>query len=143
MTPMDTTGPVNIGEAAKRSGVSAKMVRHYEDLGLLGDVPRSDAGYRRYTDREVHTLRFIRRSRDLGFGMAEIRELVKLWQNRRRASADVKRIALAHAADLDRRIAEMTTMKRTLMQLAECCAGNDRPECPILDELGDAPTCHG
>ena len=126
---------MNIGEAAARSGVSTKMVRHYESLGLLPEVGRTDAGYRQYGDKEVHTLRFIRRARDLGFGMAEIAELLKLWQNRRRASGDVKRIALAHVADLERRIAEMAAMKRTLEQLAGCCHGDHRPDCPILDEL--------
>jgi Cu(I)-responsive transcriptional regulator len=125
----------NIGEAARRSGVSAKMVRHYEALGLLPPVARTDANYRRYGEREVHTLRFIRRARDLGFSMAEIAELLRLYQNRRRASADVKRIALAHVADLDRRMAEMAQMKRTLEHLASCCHGDQRPECPILDEL--------
>ena len=129
--------PFNIGEAARRSGVSAKMVRHYESLGLLPKVGRTDAGYRQYGDKEVHTLRFIRRARDLGFSMAEIAQLLKLWQNRRRASADVKRIALAHVADLDRRMDEMAAMKRTLERLADCCSGHDRPECPILDELGE------
>lgn len=129
--------PFNIGEAAARSGVSAKMVRHYESLGLLPKVGRTDAGYRQYGDKEVHSLRFIRRARDLGFSMAEIGQLLKLWQNRRRASADVKRIALAHVADLDRRMDEMATMKRTLERLADCCRGDDRPDCPILDELGE------
>jgi MerR family transcriptional regulator, copper efflux regulator len=128
---------MNIGEAAQRSGVSAKMVRHYESLGLLPPVVRTEAGYRQYGDNEVHTLRFIRRARDLGFGMAEIGELLKLWQNRRRASGDVKRIALAHMADLDRRIAEMEAMKRTLSRLASCCHGDQRPDCPILDELAE------
>ena len=130
-------GPFNIGEAAARSGVSAKMVRHYESLGLLPKVGRTDAGYRQYGDKEVHTLRFIRRARDLGFSMIEIGQLLKLWQNRRRASSDVKRIALAHVADLDRRMDEMAAMKRTLERLADCCRGDDRPECPILDELGE------
>ena len=128
--------PFNIGEAAARSGVSAKMVRHYESLGLLPRISRTDAGYRQYSDKDVHTLRFIRRARDLGFSMAEIAELLKLWQNKRRASADVKRIALAHAADLHRRIDEMASMQRTLERLAECCHGDHRPDCPILDELG-------
>jgi MerR family copper efflux transcriptional regulator len=131
-------GPFNIGEAAARSAVSAKMIRHYEALGLLPRVARSDAGYRQYGGNEVHTLRFIRRARDLGFGMAEIGELLKLWNNRRRSSSDVKRIALRHIDDLERRMAEMATMKRTLEALAACCHGDARPECPILDELGDA-----
>jgi MerR family transcriptional regulator, copper efflux regulator len=129
------TGPLNIGQAAARSGVSAKMVRHYESLGLLPTVHRTDAGYRQYGEKEVHTLRFIRRARALGFSMAEITELLKLWQNRRRASADVKRIALAHVADLERRIAEMEAMKQTLGHLAHCCQGDSRPDCPILSEL--------
>jgi Cu(I)-responsive transcriptional regulator len=129
--------PFNIGVAAERSGVSAKMVRHYESLGLLPAVVRTDAGYRQYGEREVHTLRFIRRARDLGFSMAEIEQLVKLWQNRRRSSADVKRIALAHVADLERRIDEMTAMKRTLKRLAASCHGDHRPDCPILDELAE------
>jgi Cu(I)-responsive transcriptional regulator len=126
---------MNIGQAAALSGVSAKMVRHYESLGLLPAVARTDAGYRQYSEREVHTLRFIRRARDLGFSMAEIAQLLKLWQNRRRASAEVKRIALAHVADLERRMAELEAMKRTLAQLAHHCHGDDRPDCPILDEL--------
>jgi MerR family copper efflux transcriptional regulator len=129
------TGPLNIGQAAAQSGVSAKMVRHYESLGLLPTVHRTDAGYRQYGEKEVHTLRFIRRARALGFSMAEITELLKLWQNKRRASADVKRIALAHVADLERRIAEMEAMKQTLDHLAHCCQGNSRPDCPILTEL--------
>src|SRR5215207_2750886 len=116
-----TIGPLNIGQAAARSGVSAKMVRHYESLGLLPTVARTDSGYRQYGEREVHTLRFIRRGRDLGFSMAEIAELLKLYQNRRRASGDVKRIALAHVADLERRMNEMAEMKRTLEHLAHCC----------------------
>jgi MerR family transcriptional regulator, copper efflux regulator len=132
---VDSTGPLNIGQAAARSGVSAKMVRHYESLGLLPTVHRSDAGYRQYGEKEVHTLRFIRRARALGFSMAEIAELLKLWQNKRRASADVKRIAMAHVADLERRIAEMEAMKQTLGHLAHCCQGNGRPDCPILTEL--------
>ena len=135
--PGVAAGPFNIGEAASRSGVSAKMVRHYESLGLLPKVDRTDAGYRQYGPNEVHTLRFIRHARELGFSMVEIAALLKLWQNRRRASADVKRIALSHVADLDRRMAEMATMKRTLEALADCCHGDARPECPILDELAE------
>ncbi len=130
--------PMNIGQAASQAGVSAKMVRHYESLGLLPKIARTDAGYRQYEDRDVHTLRFIRRGRDLGFSMSEIADLLKLWQNRRRASADVKRIALAHVADLDRRMVEMAAMKTSLEKLAVGCRGDDRPDCPILDELGSA-----
>lgn len=133
-------GPYNVGEAARRSNVSAKMVRHYESLGLLPDVGRTDAGYRQYTDKEVHTLRFIRRARDLGFGMAEIAELLKLWQNRRRPSASVRRIASEQVAALDAKMAEMAAMRKTLQHLVECCNGDDRPECPILDELAREPS---
>jgi MerR family transcriptional regulator, copper efflux regulator len=128
-------GLYSIGEAAAHSGVSARMVRHYESLGLLPAVTRTAAGYRQYAMRDVHTLRFIRRARDLGFSMDEIAGLLKLWQNRERTSADVKRIALAHIADLDRRIAEMSAMKDSLGRLAACCHGDSRPDCPILDGL--------
>ena len=131
----EKAGPFNIGEAARLSNVSAKMARHYESLGLLPSVARTDAGYRQYTGREVHTLRFIRRARDLGFSMAEIAELLTLWQNRRRPSASVKRIATEHMAALDARMAEMAAMRKTLQHLVHCCHGDDRPECPILDEL--------
>ena len=133
--PAFDNGPFNIGQAASRSGVSAKMVRHYESLGLLPAVHRTDAGYRQYGDKQIHTLRFIRRARTLGFSMLEIAELLKLWQNQQRASADVKRIAQAHVADLERRIAEMQAMRQTLAELAHCCAGDSRPDCPILSGL--------
>lgn len=126
---------MNIGDAAKQSGVSAKMVRHYESLGLLPSVPRTDAGYRQYGEREVHTLRFVRHARDLGFSMAEISELLKLWQNQRRSSASVKKIAQKHLADIDAKMAEMAAMRKTLQHLVHCCSGDDRPDCPILDEL--------
>ena len=136
-TATTAAAAMNIGQAAARSGVSAKMVRHYESLGLLPKIGRTEAGYRQYGEPEVHTLRFIHRARELGFSMAEIAELLKLWQNRRRASSDVKRIAQAHIEDLDRRIAEMTAMRRTLERLAGCCHGDQRPDCPILDELAE------
>lgn len=129
--------PITIGEAAARSGVSAKMLRHYESLGLLPRVARTASGYRLYSEREVHTLRFIRRARDLGFSIAEITELLKLWQNRRRSSSDVKRIARTHIADLERRLAEMQVMKQALEQLVSCCHGDERPDCPILEGLAD------
>jgi Cu(I)-responsive transcriptional regulator len=135
-----TSFPVNIGQAAALSGVSAKMIRHYESLGLLKPVTRTDSGYRQYSEAEVHTLRFIRRSRDLGFSMDEIGELLSLWQNRRRASASVRRIAQKHADDLAERIAAMQAMQRTLSHLIHCCAGDDRPDCPILEDLaGSVP----
>ena len=127
--------PVNIGEAARLSGVSAKMVRHYESLGLLPKVGRTDSGYRQYAQTDVHTLRFIKRARDLGFSMDEIAELVGLWQNRRRASANVRRVAQKHAEDLAQRIAAMQEMQKTLHHLIHCCHGDERPECPILEEL--------
>jgi len=126
---------MNIGDAAACSGISPKMLRHYESLGLLGRVSRSESGYRQYGVREVHTLRFIRRARDLGFSIAEIAELLELWQNRRRSSAAVKRIAQGHVADLERRLAEMQAMKRSLQTLINCCHGDDRPNCPIIDQL--------
>ena len=132
---LDGSEPFNIGQAAARSGVSAKMVRHYESLGLLPRISRTDAGYRQYSDRDVHTLRFIRRARDLGFSMAEIAELLKLWQNRRRPSSSVKRIASEHIAALDAKMAEMGAMRKTLQHLVHCCSGDERPDCPILDEL--------
>ena len=127
--------PVNIGLAAERSGVSAKMVRHYESLGLLPRVQRTDSGYRQYTAADVHTLCFIKRARDLGFSMAEIAELVGLWQNRRRASSSVKRIAQKHVDELTQRIEAMQSMQRTLSSMLQCCQGNERPDCPILDDL--------
>jgi len=133
---------MNIGEASKQSAVSAKMIRHYESLGLLPQVPRTDSGYRQYDEATVHTLRFIRRARDLGFGLPEIETLLGLWRNRRRSSKEVKRIALAHAADLQRRIDEMRAMQRTLQHLAHCCHGDDRPDCPILDDLAGGRTEH-
>jgi MerR family copper efflux transcriptional regulator len=127
--------PVSIGEAARRSDVSPRMVRHYESLGLLPSVPRTDAGYRQYGEADVHTLRFIKRARDLGFSMAEIAELVGLWNDRGRASASVKRIAERHVDELARRIAAMQGMQRSLQPLVGCCHGDDRPDCPILEDL--------
>ena len=127
---------VAIGEAAQRSGVSARMVRHYEGLGLLPQVARTESGYRQYDEADIHTLRFIKRSRDLGFSMDEIAELVGLWHNRRRASASVKRIAQKHLGELEQRIADMQSMRNTLAHLVHCCHGDARPDCPILDDLG-------
>jgi Cu(I)-responsive transcriptional regulator len=126
---------VNIGDAAKASGVSAKMIRYYEQIGLIPPAGRTHSGYRDYTEKDVHVLRFVRRARDLGFSVAEIDGLLQLWRNRRRRSADVKRIALDHIQDLQRRIADMQEMAATLQQLATCCSGDDRPDCPILADL--------
>ena len=139
LTEAKRNGLLNIGQAAQTSGVSAKMIRHYEDGGLIPKASRTGAGYRIYKDSDVHVLRFIGRARDLGFTMKEIKTLLGLWNNRRRASADVKRLALEHVADLDRKIAELGLMRQTLMRLAEHCHGDHRPDCPILDDLsGDA-----
>ena len=133
---MKTIGAgMNIGEAARKAGVTAKMVRHYESLGLLPKVHRTESGYRVYSEAEVHTLRFIKRSRDLGFSMAQIAELVKLWQDRRRPSSSVKKLASAHVEELDRKITELEAMRQTLKHLIHCCQGDDRPDCPILEDL--------
>ena len=130
---------MNIGEASSASGVSAKMIRHYESVSLVPPAARTESGYRQYSDADVHTLRFIRHSRDLGFSIAEIGELIGLWQNRRRPSRQVKALAAAHIEDLERKTQELLAMKATLEHLVHCCQGNDRPECPILAELaGDA-----
>ncbi len=129
---------MNIGEAAQASGVSAKMIRHYESIGLVDTPPRSEGGYRRYDERAVHTLRFVRRARNLGFSLDEIRDLLSLWHDRGRASADVKALTLRHVADLETRIAELAAMRDTLRALAESCSGDDRPDCPILSDMA----CH-
>lgn len=128
-------GPVPIGEAARLSGISPKMLRHYEGLGLLGQVARTDSNYRQYNAADVHTLRFIRRARDMGFSIGEIHTLVDLWRNRRRSSETVKRFAQAHIDDLGERIATLEAMRRTLQDLVRRCPGNQRPDCPILDDL--------
>lgn len=126
---------MNIGEAANASGVSAKMIRHYESVGLVAQAVRTDSGYRRYGDNDIATLRFIRQSRDLGFSIEQIRALLGLWQDRRRPSRDVKALAQAHIRELDAKLAELQAMKATLEHLVHCCHGDDRPECPIIDTL--------
>ncbi|SAK91592.1 MerR family transcriptional regulator [Caballeronia temeraria] len=126
---------MNIGEAARASGVTAKMIRYYESVGLLNPVGRTSSGYRVYGDHEVHALRFVRQARRLGFLVEDIRKLLALWHDRSRASAEVKSIALEHVAELDRRIAELTEMRDTLSHLANHCHGDTRPDCPILDKL--------
>ncbi len=128
--------PVNIGTAARLSGISPKMLRHYESMGLLGAVARTGSNYRQYSLADVHTLRFIRRSRDMGFSLDAITELVSLWHNRRRSSASVKRIAQKHQDELGQRIEALQAMQRTLGELLCHCPGDERPDCPILDDLG-------
>ena len=132
---------MNIGQAAKRSGLSAKMIRYYESTGLLHAANRTDAGYRLYGDEDLHTLAFIKRSRDLGFSLEEVGKLLTLWQDRGRASADVKALAHQHIVELDQKIAEMTGLRDTLQDLVEHCQGNDRPDCPILKDLESGGCC--
>lgn len=126
---------MNIGEAAKASGVSAKMIRHYESVGLFPEAARTESGYRQYTDKEVGTLRFIRQSRDLGFSVEQIRELLALWQNRRRPSRQVKALAQAHIRELEEKLKELQAMKATLEHLVHSCHGDERPDCPIIESL--------
>jgi MerR family copper efflux transcriptional regulator len=126
---------VNIGEAARASGVSAKTIRYYEAAGLIATAGRTGGGYRVYTQADVHILRFIKRARDLGFSIDRIRRLLDLWQNKSRASRDVKRLALDHVADIAAKIIAMSTMRDTVQEIADQCEGDDRPECPILRDL--------
>ena len=127
---------MNIGEVSRKTGVSQRMIRHYEESGLIPAPARKASGYRDYTLADVHRLNFVRRARDLGISIAEIATLLALWQDRGRASADVKALALSHAAELQRKAEELQAMRQTLLALAAHCHGDDRPECPILEELG-------
>lgn len=126
---------MKIGEASVASAVSQRMIRHYEKIGLIAPAPRRSSGYRDYDERDVHALRFIGRARDLGFGIDEIGQLLALWNDRSRSSSDVKALALARAADLHRKAKALDAMRRTLERLAASCHGDDRPDCPILDDL--------
>jgi Cu(I)-responsive transcriptional regulator len=128
-------GLMDIGRASKASGVSVKMIRHYEAIGLVPKVARTFANYRVYRESDVHTLRFIRRARALGFSMDDIQELLGLWQNKSRSSASVKKIAGKHVEELNRKIAELKAMVDTLQHLTKHCHGDHRPDCPILDDL--------
>ena len=132
--------PNTISDAAKQSGVSTKMIRYYESIRLLPAVGRTEGNYRTYTESDIHTLRFIRRARDLGYSIADIERLLSLWRNEARTSADVKRIALDHATSLRRKIAEMEVMLRAVEHLADHCRGDQRPNCPIMDALAVKPT---
>lgn len=126
---------MNIGDAAKASGVNAKLIRHYESIGIIPKASRSDSGYRMYSDADVNILSFVKRARNLGFSMKEIKKLVGLWRNKSRSSADVKNLALAHVKNMEQKILELESMVKTLKHLAKCCHGDSRPDCPIIDSL--------
>lgn len=132
---------MNIGQAAKSSGLSAKMIRYYESIGLLQAANRTDSGYRLYSTNDLHTLAFIKRSRDLGFSLEEVGKLLTLWQDRARASADVKALAHKHIVELNQKIEELAGLRDTLQDLVEHCQGNDRPDCPILKDLESGGCC--
>lgn len=125
----------SIGEAAELSGISAKMIRYYESMGLMPEPSRTQAGYRKYEENDIHNLRFILRARDLGFSVKQIRELLDLWRDRERASSEVKALASGHLVELRRKLREMEMMVDTLQHLVKNCHGDDRPDCPILGEL--------
>ena len=129
---------MNIGEAAKRSGVAAKTIRYYEEIDLLPPATRAENGYRSYTTEAVETLRFISQARRLGFSVAECRDLLMLYQDRNRASADVKALTLSHIAEIDKRLAELHEIRATLVDLSEQCRGDSRPDCPILKGLAQS-----
>lgn len=131
---------MQIGEASAASGVSAKMIRYYEDIGLVPSAARKDSGYRLYREPDIHRLRFIHRARQLGFPVERIRELLKLWNDRRRPSREVKKLASQHIAELEAQIARMQGLRDTLKHLADACDGDSRPHCPILHDLAGAET---
>jgi Cu(I)-responsive transcriptional regulator len=133
---------MNIGEAAKRSGVNPKTIRYYESIGLIPTVDRSTGNYRRYGDGEVETLRFIARARSLGFSVEDVGTLLALYRDRKRASAEVKRIAGQHIAEIDRKVEELRAMRKTLAHLMAKCHGDERPDCPILEDLAGKSGCH-
>jgi MerR family copper efflux transcriptional regulator len=141
MSKTEGRSAMNIGQAAKDSGLSAKMIRYYESIGLLAAANRSDSGYRVYSREELHTLAFIKRSRDLGFSLYEVGKLLTLWQDRQRASAEVKALARDHIATLNQKISELTGLRETLQELVETCHGDDRPDCPILKDLASGGCC--
>lgn len=129
---------MNIGEVAAETGITSKSIRYYESIGLIPEAQRTDGGYRQYSDKDVQTLHFVRRARNLGFTVGEVEELLSLYRDRNRASADVRDIAIKHITDLDKKVAELEGMRATLTHLVEKCHGDDRPDCPILDDLARA-----
>jgi Cu(I)-responsive transcriptional regulator len=135
---------MNIGHAAEASGVSAKMIRYYESIGLVPAVGRRASGYRDYGPTDLHRLGFIRRARDLGFSIDRIRLLLELWSDQGRSSAEVKAIALTHIKELENRACQLQEMAHSLRTLADACDGDDRPDCPIIKSLesGRASVCH-
>lgn len=134
---------MQIGQAAAATGVSAKMIRHYESIGLIPAADRRDSNYRDYGAEDIHRLGFVRRARNLGFSIEQMRQLLALWGDRRRSSRDVKKLTLTHIGELDRKIADLAEMQATLAHLVECCDGGDRPDCPIIESLaGEAPRRH-
>ncbi|RJF77380.1 Cu(I)-responsive transcriptional regulator [Azospirillum cavernae] len=135
MTNPGGAGGVTIGDAAKASGVNAKLIRYYESIGLIPQAGRTASGYRVYSPAEVNVLRFVKRARSLGFGIEQIQTLVGLWRDRSRASAEVKQVAQAHIDALEAKIAELAAMRDSLRELADACHGDDRPDCPILRDL--------
>jgi MerR family copper efflux transcriptional regulator len=128
---------MNIGQAASHSGVTAKMIRYYESIGLIAAVHRTQAGYRVYSSEDIHALRFIKRARNMGFSIDEARELLALWRDKTRASACVKSFALKHLTELEAKIAELQAMAQTIKHLANSCHGDHRPDCPILADIAD------
>ncbi|MGZ3723196.1 MAG: Cu(I)-responsive transcriptional regulator [Bdellovibrionales bacterium] len=126
---------MNIGQAAETSGVNAKLIRHYESIGIIPKASRSEAGYRIYSEADVHILTFVKKARGLGFSMKEIKKLVSLWRNKSRASSEVKIMAQNHIDQLESKISELKAMTKTLKELAKCCHGDSRPECPIIESL--------
>lgn len=128
---------MNIGQAAKISGVNAKLIRHYESIGIIPKASRSESGYRTYSEADVHILSFVKRSRSMGFSMKEIKKLVSLWRNKTRASSEVKFLALKHIDEMEKKIQELQEMVKTLRHLSKNCHGDHRPECPILNDLAN------
>jgi Cu(I)-responsive transcriptional regulator len=133
---------MNISEVAKLSGVNAKMIRRYEEDGIIPKAIRNSAGYRQYSEKDVHNLRFVKSAKELGFSMKDIKDLLGLWRNKNRASAKVKSIAEKHTKELEKKLSEIENMLMTLRNLVERCQGNDRPDCPILDGLESNKKCH-